>query len=110
MSLLDDAIDALLDHKEWIEEHYAELAAACHTDVEKAILKNAYAQAQAQWNEAETKNLVMNDAEIAGLIGQLTKIRENLEDELISLANIAGVLEKVASGVEAGAKIVRLLS
>jgi hypothetical protein len=109
MATLDDAIDALLAHKEWMEEHYAELLAACHTELEKAAVKNSYIQAQEQWSTAETKNLVINDAQIGGLIDQLTKVRKNLEDELANLAGVAGILNKLASGVEAGAKIVLLL-
>jgi hypothetical protein len=109
MSLRDDAIEALLRQKLWIEENWTRLDAACQSDVEKATLIASYTKARDLWNEAETKNLVMNEGEIAGLLDQLGEVRKQVEDDLAALAEVGDVLNRIAKGVEVGSKIVRLL-
>src|SRR5260370_34396548 len=109
MSRRDDAIGALLQQKRWMGENWRRLDAACKSDLEKATLIASYTKARDLWNEAETKNMVMNEGAISGLLTQLAEVRKRMEDELAALADVSDVLGKIASGVEVGAKIVRLL-
>jgi len=109
MSLRDDAIDALLRQKLWIEENWSRLEAACHSDLEKATLIASYAKARELWSVAETKNLVMNDGEVSGLLTQLAAVRRRVENDLAALAEVSDILERIAKGVELGSKIVLLL-
>jgi hypothetical protein len=110
MSLLDDAIDALLQQKLWLEENWTRLEGGCNSDADRAALIGSYVRARDQWNDAETKNLVMNDAELSGYIKQLGEVRKQLEDDMAALAEISDVLNNIAKGIEAGSKIVRLLA
>ena len=109
MSVRDDALDALLQQKLWMEENWSRLEAACESDEDRAVLRASYARARDQWSEAETKNLVMNDAEISGLLTQLAQVRKRVEDDMAALAEIGDVLNSIAGGIEVGAKIVRML-
>jgi hypothetical protein len=109
MSLRDDAIDALLQQKLWIEENFTRLDAACASDEEKAALRGSYARAVELWNDAETKNLVMNDGEVTGLLTQLAQVRQRIEDDLATLDDVSNVLNHIATGIQVSSSIVRLL-
>ena len=109
MSVRDDAIDALLQQKLWIEENFTRLEAACESDEEKAALLGSYARAVELWNDAETKNLVMNDGEVTGLLTQLAQVRRRVEDDLAALEDVSQVLNNIATGIQVGTSIVRLL-
>ena len=109
MSLRDDAIEALLQQKLWIEDNWTRLEGGCKSEEEKAVLRGSYVRARDQYNDAINKSLVMNEGEITGLLDQLVKARKHAEDDLAALAGVADVLDKIAQGVEVGGKILRLL-
>src|SRR5260370_18256493 len=105
MSRRDDAIGALLEQKLCMAEKWSRLDAACKSDLEKATLIASYTKARDLWNEAETKNMVMNEGAISGLLTQLAEVRKRMEDELAALADGTDVLGKIATDLAVGANI-----
>jgi hypothetical protein len=105
----EEIIDALLQQKQLLEEHFSDLLAACRNDAERAILRGSYQRATDQWNAAVNATLRTNDPHLRGLIGDLDDVQEDVKTMIAAGDDLAKILNRVAAGIGIGAKIVALV-
>jgi hypothetical protein len=105
----DDIMDALQRQKQQLEGQLPSLLSRCQTDPERTVLTSAYARASQQWSEAVNKALRTNNPLLASLVGDLNNLQDDIAAMIAESADFGSLLQKIATGVGIGAKIVALI-
>jgi len=106
----DTAVAALLAQKVQIENNLLSLQAACVNDSQRKALADSYHSAVAQYETALTMALVTNDAAVQSNVGQISTIQQQVQDAIDQAAAIAGILNKIATGIQIGTSILKMMA
>jgi hypothetical protein len=92
--------------KEWLQDHLDDLKAQC--PARQHELNDLYQQATIAYEKTLNATLVGTD-EVRALTTQLTTIQEDITRDMDRNQDIAGIIDKITTGVGIASKIAGLL-